>query len=721
MVQKLELLAPAGNLETAKAVISAGADAVYFGGEHFGARAYAGNFKKEEVLSVIDLGHFHNRKMFMTVNTLLKEKELEEQLYEFLLPYYEAGLDAVIVQDFGVMRWIRRNFKDLPIHASTQMTVVGEQGAKFLEEAGAKRLVLARELSFAEIANIHRAVHAELECFVHGALCYCYSGQCLFSSILGGRSGNRGRCAQPCRLPYDVSDANRTLLNGRHQNFPLSPKDLCMIEQIPNMAKSGVSSFKIEGRMKQTAYAGGVVSIYRRYLDRYVNYGEKEYLVSEQDKKKLFDLGNRSGFTEGYGEKRNGPDMIAFSGSGHKKADLHPEPFNSELRMPVHGSFKMRKDLPIEFTAAIGSCMVTARGEIPQTAQKQPLTEEVLRQKLTKTGNTPFVFSKLEIESDPGLFLSVTSLNELRRRTLHDLEEAYLAPFQRTADGQLKHVKTDPENYIVSKEAVFLSASVETEEQADICMQSPLISLVYIDSAAFSRDDILPKMNDLMKKARGNGKQIYYILPSVFRERAVVFYESILHKIQADGFLAKSYEALAFLLKQGIDSRRIRTDHNLYTWSNEARRAFEAYGIEKDTIPVELNKNEIRHRKNSGSEMLIYGYLPLMTSAQCVYGNFSRCNKKNDMQNGMLSLKDRYGVSFPVKRYCMECYNIIYNSRPLCLFSEIDALRSYGIGSFRFSFTIESKEQTLAILNRYEQHLPPEGEYTFGHYKRGVE
>ena len=356
-------------------------------------------------------------------------------MYEFLLPYYEAGLDAVIVQDFGVMRWIRRNFKDLPIHASTQMTVVGEQGAKFLEEAGAKRLVLARELSFAEIANIHRAVHAELECFVHGALCYCYSGQCLFSSILGGRSGNRGRCAQPCRLPYDVSDANRTLLNGRHQNFPLSPKDLCMIEQIPNMAKSGVSSFKIEGRMKQTAYASGVVSIYRRYLDRYVNYGEKEYLVSEQDKKKLFDLGNRSGFTEGYGEKRNGPDMIAFSGSGHKKTDLHSEPSNSELRMPVHGSFKMRKDLPIEFTAAIGSCMVTARGEIPQTAQKQPLTEEVLRQKLTKTGNTPFVFSKLEIESDPGLFLSMTSLNELRRRTLHDLEEAYLAPFQRIIPG----------------------------------------------------------------------------------------------------------------------------------------------------------------------------------------------------------------------------------------------------------------------------------------------
>ena len=268
MVQKLELLAPAGSLETAKAVVYAGADAVYFGGEKFGARAYAGNLKQDEIKYAIDFGHMHGRKMILTVNTLLKEREMEEELYDYLLPYYEQGLDAVIVQDFGVMQFIRRNFKGLPIHTSTQMTAAGAEGAEFLVQAGAERIVLAREMSLEEIRKIHESVSVELESFVHGALCYCYSGQCLFSSMLGGRSGNRGRCAQPCRLPYDVYDINLKKQSGGRTGYPLSPKDLCTIEMIPELAGSGVYSFKIEGRMKQTEYAGGVVSVYRRYIDR---------------------------------------------------------------------------------------------------------------------------------------------------------------------------------------------------------------------------------------------------------------------------------------------------------------------------------------------------------------------------------------------------------------------------------------------------------------------
>ncbi len=204
MAEDIELLAPAGNWQILQAVTAAGADAVYFGGVNFSARAYAGNFSHEEVLSAIDYGHIHHKKMFLAVNTLLKNEELKEQLYEYLLPYYERGLDAVIVQDFGVMQFIRKNFKGLPIHASTQMTAVSAQGVRFLANAGVSRVVLARELSFEEIRQIHRECDVELESFVHGALCYSYSGQCLFSSMLGGRSGNRGRCAQPCRLAYDV-------------------------------------------------------------------------------------------------------------------------------------------------------------------------------------------------------------------------------------------------------------------------------------------------------------------------------------------------------------------------------------------------------------------------------------------------------------------------------------------------------------------------------------
>ncbi len=245
MARQLELLAPAGNLETLKAVIYAGADAVYAGGSRFGARAYAPNFSRDEMLEAIDFAHLYGRKLYLAVNTLLKERELKEQLYDYLLPYYEHGLDAVIVQDFGVMRFIRRNFKDLPIHASTQMTVLGADGAKFLEQAGASRIVLARELSLEEIGRVHQETGAALEVFVHGALCYCYSGQCLFSSMLGGRSGNRGRCAQPCRLPYSVLPKPETK-KGRDPQYPLSPKDLCALGLCRSLCKAACLRLKLK-------------------------------------------------------------------------------------------------------------------------------------------------------------------------------------------------------------------------------------------------------------------------------------------------------------------------------------------------------------------------------------------------------------------------------------------------------------------------------------------
>ncbi|MGN0291167.1 MAG: peptidase U32 family protein [Lachnospiraceae bacterium] len=256
-----------------KAVIKAGADAVYVGGSAFGARAYANNFSKEELLEALDYAHIHNRQVYLTVNTLLKENELREELYDYLLPYYEQGLDAVIVQDFGVMNFIKEAFPGLSIHASTQMTVTGVDGAAFLQSQGASRVVTARELSFDEIKKIKEATGVEIESFVHGALCYCYSGQCLMSSMLGGRSGNRGRCAQPCRLPYEVLDSRKKSI-CKEANYILSPKDLCTASMIPELAECGIDSFKIEGRMKQAEYAAGVTSIYRKYVDRYEHYGK---------------------------------------------------------------------------------------------------------------------------------------------------------------------------------------------------------------------------------------------------------------------------------------------------------------------------------------------------------------------------------------------------------------------------------------------------------------
>lgn len=277
--KKLEILAPAGSFESLKAAVHAGADAVYMGGSRFGARAYAQNPEGDRLLEAIDYAHLYGVKLYLTVNTLLKDKELEGELYDYLKPCVEHGLDAVIVQDTGVMKCIQRWFPELDIHASTQMTLCGVGGVELLKEEGAHRAVLARELSLDEIHEIYEKTGMELECFVHGALCYCYSGQCLFSSLLGGRSGNRGRCAQPCRLAYTAADHGKNI-SGKEQDL-LSPKDLCALDLIPQIAEAGVYSLKIEGRMKRPEYTAGVVRIYRKYVDQYLKHGRKGYKVAE--------------------------------------------------------------------------------------------------------------------------------------------------------------------------------------------------------------------------------------------------------------------------------------------------------------------------------------------------------------------------------------------------------------------------------------------------------
>ena len=318
MKKEFELLAPAGSFEILKAVIAAGADAVYVGGSQFGARAYANNFTEEELLEAIDYVHLRGKKLFLTVNTLFKNNEIKDALYDYLLPYYKKGLDAVIVQDFGAIDYIKTYFPDLPIHTSTQMTVTGVEGARFLKNLGVERVVLARELSILEMKKIKEEAEVELEAFIHGALCYSFSGQCLFSSILGGRSGNRGRCAQPCRLPYAVLDESKK--EYKKESYVLSLKDLCGIEYLQQLREAGVYSLKIEGRMKQASYAAGVVSFYRKYIDL-----EKQ--VSKDDMQHLYELGNRCGFTTEYFTKHNDKSMITFEKPSYEKSNdaLHQE------------------------------------------------------------------------------------------------------------------------------------------------------------------------------------------------------------------------------------------------------------------------------------------------------------------------------------------------------------------------------------------------------------
>ena len=307
---KVELLAPGGSYESVIAAYNAGADAVYTGGELFGARAGADNLTIEQLIDVLDYAHIHGRKLYLTINTLLKDDELNEQLFDYINPLYEAGLDAVIVQDFGVMKYIKENFPGLHIHASTQMTVMGKDTAVFLEEYGVRRVVVPREFSLDEIKDIRKNSNIEIESFVHGALCYCYSGQCLMSSFIGGRSGNRGRCAQPCRMEYQVLK-NGHVINDNNERYILSPKDICTIKLLPEIIESGVTSLKIEGRMKKLEYIAGVVSIYRKYLDLYEN-NPTGYAVSEKDIKDLSDLFNRNGFSESYYKIHNGRKMMSL-------------------------------------------------------------------------------------------------------------------------------------------------------------------------------------------------------------------------------------------------------------------------------------------------------------------------------------------------------------------------------------------------------------------------
>ena len=310
-MKKPELLAPAGDYGCFQAALKAGADAVYIGGQEYGARAYAGNFSRDEVLFALDEAHFYGKKIYLTVNTLMKQEELD-RLADFIAPFYEAGLDAVIVQDVGALCVLGKNFPDLPLHASTQMTITDAAGAEALKRLGIVRVVPARELSLEEAALLKKESGLEVEVFIHGAMCYCYSGQCLFSSMLGGRSGNRGRCAQPCRQPYRI----RSQKTGK-ACYPLSLKDMCTIDLIPELMDAEIDSFKIEGRMKRAEYVAGVTDVYRRRIDEYLENPQKKREVPPQDRKLLSTLYVRSGLGNGYLKKHNGRDMITLDQPGY--------------------------------------------------------------------------------------------------------------------------------------------------------------------------------------------------------------------------------------------------------------------------------------------------------------------------------------------------------------------------------------------------------------------
>lgn len=750
-MKELELLAPAGSLKTLKAVIHAGADAVYLGGSMFGARAYANNFNEEELLEAIRFGHIHGRKIILAVNTLLKEYELG-QLYDYLHPYYEAGLDAVIVQDMGVMEFIKTHFPNLPIHTSTQMTITNVDGARLLKKQGVERVVTAREMSLEEIQRIHDEVGVELESFIHGALCYCYSGQCLFSSIIGGRSGNRGRCAQPCRLSYEVLQGEKSL-TGHHATPILSLKDMCTLPFLYELADHGVYSFKIEGRMKTPEYAAGVVSIYRKYMDSYLD--GSRIPVEKKDIRALLGLGNRGGFTNGYYYHHNDSDMLSGESASHNKSEgvlqdnIRREYVETELKEKIKGKLILNKECPAKIEVQYGKIKVSYQGDMVLVAQNRPLTKEVVTEKITKTGNTPFVFEKLEVTMDDDIFMPVNQLNQLRRGALEALEEALLKPYERTLPELVKtsSAETDRQttgNAINEKQISGQSLSqtfgqqsagsstevrvlIEDTEQLLAVLKADFVDTVYLDCMLYTRENLIRKLSEDIDRVHASGKKAFYVFPFIFRQQTSLFYEKImpdLKKLPLDGIMVRSLDEIAFIKEWGNENWQMVSDSNLYTYSNEASEYFYRLGMMQDTIPVELNRKEILRRENSRSEMIIYGRLPLMITAQCIHKNTLGCMH----QPKVLNLKDRYSVHFPVKNFCSECYNVIYNSLPVCLFKEDVTVKKIAPAAVRLSFTTETEEEAEQILTIYGDIYKNGGilgqlpmECTNGHFKRGVE
>ncbi len=792
--RKIEILAPAGSYESFHAAIVAGADAVYAGGPKFGARAFAENFTEAQLLNAIDYAHLHQRKFYLTVNTLLKDYEIE-QLPEYLEPLYQRGLDAVIVQDMGVLNVVRQYFPDMDIHASTQMTVTGVNGAQFLKENGAVRVVPAREISLEEVRNIKSVTGMEMECFVHGALCYCYSGQCLLSSLIGGRSGNRGQCAQPCRLPYTVDG---------EKGYLLSLKDICTLDIIPDLIEAGIDSFKIEGRMKRPEYVAGVTSIYRKYVDLYLKNPQKPYLVDDKDKEMLMDLFNRGGFHTGYYKQKNGRNMITIQKPNHigvKVGDVLSQKgrevqmraltdiaagdlieFKNEaqryttgksckqgevitilapkgMRLPA-GEVLYRVQSPellntleimyskgkvieklygyISMEAGKAAKLVVCKDEYSveveseqqvEAASSRPLDEERIKKQLQKTGNTEFAFDMLDVELHGEVFLPMQQLNEMRRKALEELEKKIQDSFHRkTAEKKvLQEEILDTASVKLSKKENKLSVLVETQEQLEAVLENDnSVACIYVDSNLDTTGLDAELWNGISDRIHKKNIEVFLAMPRIFRNQTIEIFEQAYDSILTryfDGMLIRSMEEYQFLKSKNY-SGNIRLDYNLYIMNRFAKQFWKKQGITYGTIPVELNKSEIVNLDSKQDEMIVYGYIPAMVTAQCVTSTVHGCKK--DCKITML--KDRYQNEFPVKNQCRDCYNVIYNTAPLYLIDLKEDLEELNAERYRIQFSIENRDEVKQILNQCNSMFSDEkGELfsqkdsiTRGHFRRGV-
>ncbi|MDO5398077.1 MAG: DUF3656 domain-containing protein [bacterium] len=689
MNKSIELLAPAGNETALHAAVQSGADAVYIGGTKFGARHSAKNFTIDDIMKQTEYCHLYGVDVHVTVNTLIKEKELSE-VVEYARELNSVGVDALIIQDMGAAELIHKALPDMQLHASTQMTVTSLEGVKYLEDMGFSRVVLARELNKKEIETICAGARAEIEVFAHGAICMCYSGQCLMSGILGGRSGNRGRCAQPCRLNYTMLENGKSCGSA----YVLSTKDMALVRHLKELRDIGVSSLKIEGRLKRAEYVSAVVGVYRKYID-------SDAEVSKQDMRELHDAFSRSGFTDGYFTGNLGAPMMSHKNPGNDNNTFTDEAKKRAMsdsnvrKIPVSISGSMHKGEPIRVSVfdSEGNFAEAEGKEAVEKAANKPLDKRRFIAQLVKTGSTPFEVTEMYTDMDDDVTAPIKDINGARREALEKLASIRSSrPTGRSLAAEL------PKKVKRQEVQVKFSAEVRTAEQGRAAAESG-IDLIYAPAEAAS--ELQRNFKDI---------EIVTRTEEIFREQ----------RILTGAASVSSNAAIQHYGKSGI---RLYGTHRLNVFNAASLEHYRKLTLV--TISPELRLSEIKdiaEHSNIPFELIGYGRIPLMLMKNCPIKAMGRCQKHKDK----ISLKDRRGEEFPI--ICRKgCMAELLNSKPMYMADKLSDLIKTGASRIKLVFTLETPQQCRRIIKIYKEALNGsvskmrENTFTRGHYYRGVE
>ncbi|MPQ44106.1 U32 family peptidase [Clostridium tarantellae] len=785
-MEKIELLAPAGSMESLIAAINKGADAIYLGGSKFSARAYASNFDNEQMEKAIDYAHSYGVTVYVTINTLIKENEFAEAL-EYIGELYEMGVDALIIQDVGILNKSKQLYPDFELHASTQLSIHNGEGALFFRDNGFLRIVLSRELTLKEIEHISKELGIETEIFVHGALCVSYSGQCLMSSLIGGRSGNRGRCAQSCRLPYTlIREKDKKEIKG----YLLSPKDICTIEKVEDLINSGTSSLKVEGRMKRPEYVAGVIESYREAID---NVYKKRKVSQNKNKIKLMKLFNREGFSNAYLYKNIGKDMMAYetprntgifigealknreiiltedialkdgiriSDDGFtiskiilnnkeveeaKKGDkvkIFPNRYKAhdklykasdikllnslktayenpyEKKILLNSYLKFKVDEPCEITVEYNGNYYTKQGDLVQKAVNRPLSKERIEDNFKKSGDIAFKINNIEFVDFEDGFMSVSSINNLRREVLEEIRLYEINKFKRNKKIDFNNKL---ENTRKERDLPEFLITLNTQEQLKAALDNNINSIA-LDIFGKNEEQLNKKV---LKNIKENNIDIYIKTPTIIKEE----FEYICNIIEVNlNNICGIVTANAGIINRFKNKTKIIGDYKLNIFNSKALDFYNKH-IEGSCLSIELNRKEIKgalKNKAEGVQFYLYGKPEVMVSEYCPIGStfggktaIKNCD--NQCVNNNFILRDRMNQDNVIKTDIF-CRSHIYNTVPINIIYEIEDVKSLGIKSFRIDLIDENYKDASNIIKSVLSTTKMENKnFTKGHYRRGVE